>query len=120
MELEFGHGFIPRNGKDNYKTADRCIGPADLFSDVALEVPHAIVDRAWAEGKPELLDTLKANGTNLLVDTIGWRYRYEATGDINKLVHASWVPAGPASLTDKRQCRELVLDSFRAQAALDG
>ena len=24
MELEFGHGFIPRIGKDNYKAGDRC------------------------------------------------------------------------------------------------
>ena len=118
MELEFGHGFIPRIGRDNYKAVDRCIGPADLFTELTLDLPWAIVDGAWAEDKPELLDTLKANGTNLLVDTSGWRYRYEVTGDINKLVHASWAPAGPVSLTDKRQCRELVLDSLRAQAAL--
>ena len=118
MELEFGHGFIPRIGKDNYKAVDRCIGPADLFTELTLDLPWAIVDGAWAEGKPELLDTLKANGTKLLVDTFGWRYRYEATGEIDKLVHASWAPTGPVSLIDKRQCRELVLASLRAQAAL--
>lgn len=26
MELDFGHGFIPRIGKDNDKALDRCIG----------------------------------------------------------------------------------------------
>ncbi|MXW42900.1 MAG: hypothetical protein F4X48_04000 [Acidimicrobiia bacterium] len=118
MELEFGHGFIPRIGKNNYKAVDRCIGPTDLFTTLTLDLPWAIVDGAWAEGKPELLDTLKANETKLLVDTFGWCYRYEATREINKLILASWAPAGPVNLTDKRRCRELILDSLRAQAAL--
>jgi hypothetical protein len=118
MELEFGHGFIPRIGKDNYKAVDRCIGPADMFTELTLDLPWAIVDGAWAESKPELIDTLKANGTRLLIDTFGWRYRYEATGEIGKLIQASWAPAGPVNLTDKLQCRELVLASLRAQAAL--
>lgn len=64
MELEFGHGFMPRVGEDNYKAVDRCIGPADLFTEDPLTLPWAIIDGAWAEGRPELLDTLKANDTN--------------------------------------------------------
>ncbi|MYG94717.1 MAG: hypothetical protein F4138_07015 [Acidimicrobiia bacterium] len=118
MELEFGRGFIPRIGKDNYKAVDRCVGPANLFSDVALEVPWAIVDGAWAEGKPELLDTLKVNGTKLIVDTDGWRYRYETTGEIVKLCRASWAPSGPVNIVDKFQCRELIEKSLRAQSEL--
>jgi hypothetical protein len=30
--LDFGHGFIPRIGEENYKVVDRCVGPTDLFS----------------------------------------------------------------------------------------
>jgi hypothetical protein len=53
-DLDFGHGFIPRIGEENYEAVDRCVGPADLFS-TSLDLPWAIVDGAWAEKKPELL-----------------------------------------------------------------
>ena len=76
MDLELGHGFIPRIGEENYKAVDRCVGPADLFNPDPLDLPWAIIDGAWAEGRPELLNTLRNHGTKLLVDTHGWRYRY--------------------------------------------
>ena len=107
MELEFGHGFMPRVGEDNYKAVDRCIGPADLFTEDPWTLPWAIIDGAWAEGRPELLDTSKANDTRLLVDTFGWRYRYEATGEVKKLVGASWAPSRTVSIADQQQGREL-------------
>lgn len=72
MDLDFGHGFIPRIGEQNYKAVDRCIGPASLFSGGPLALPWAIVDGIWAEDRPELLKTLRNNQTNLLVDTFGW------------------------------------------------
>ncbi|KAA0234608.1 MAG: hypothetical protein JJLCMIEE_03081 [Acidimicrobiales bacterium] len=118
MDLEFGHGFIPRIGEENYKAVDRCIGPADLFSEDPLECPWVIVDGAWAEGRPELLDTLKANGTKLVIDTFGWRYRYDATAEVKKLVGSSWAPAGALSIADGQQVRELVESSLNAQAIL--
>ncbi|MCC6225319.1 MAG: hypothetical protein IT195_02790 [Microthrixaceae bacterium] len=46
MDLDFGHGFIPRIGEENYKAVDRCVGPADLFSS-ALDLPWALADGAW-------------------------------------------------------------------------
>jgi hypothetical protein len=73
VDLDFGHGFIPRIGEENYKAVDRCVGPTDLFSS-ALDLPWALVDGAWAEQKPELLGTLRDHGTNLLIDTHGWRF----------------------------------------------
>lgn len=82
MDLDFGHGFIPRIGEENYKAVDRCVGPADLFTADRLALPWAIIDGAWAEGSPELLSTLRAHGTRLLVDTHGWRYRHKATFEV--------------------------------------
>ena len=38
MDLDFGHGFIPRVGGENYKAVDRRVGPTDLFSS-ALDLP---------------------------------------------------------------------------------
>lgn len=48
MDLDFGHGFVPRIGEENYKAVDRCVGPADLFSP-SFDLPWAIVDGGWAE-----------------------------------------------------------------------
>jgi hypothetical protein len=117
MDLDFGHGFLPRIGEENYKAVDRCVGPADLFAD-PLDLPWAIVDGAWAEGKPELLGTLRQHDTKLLVDTFGWRYRYEATGDVAKLRGTSWAPQSVVSMADRTTGKALVEASLRAQAAL--
>lgn len=118
MDLDFGHGFIPRIGEENYKAVDRCVGPADLFSS-ALDLPWAIVDGAWAERKPELIDTLRQHGTKLLVDTHGWRFRYDTTLEVKKLSAASWAPTEPVSPADRAAVAVLVGASVRAQAALD-
>jgi hypothetical protein len=118
VDPDFGHGFIPRIGEENYKVVDRCVGPADLFSP-SLDLPWAIVDGAWAEQKPDLLKTLRAHGTSLLVDTHGWRYRYDAALDVAKLQAATWAPAATVSVVDKAAGKTLVEASLRAQAELD-
>jgi hypothetical protein len=78
VDLDFGHGFMPRISEDNYKAVDRTVGPVTLFSE-PLTLPWALIDGPWAEGKPELLSTLRDHGTQLLVDTFGWRYRFDST-----------------------------------------
>lgn len=118
MDLSFGHGFIPRVGEDNYKAVDRCIGPADLFTQTQLDLPWAIVDGAWAEGRPEVLNALKQAGTRLLIDTQGWKYRYPSTFDVAKLDGASWSSHSPLSVTDRKGGRAHIEASLRAQAAL--
>lgn len=117
MDLDFGHGFIPRIGEENYKAVDRCVGPTDLFSS-ALDLPWALVDGAWAEQKPELLSTLRAHGTNLLIDTHGWRFRHESARDVRKLTAASWAPTSPVVPADRTAGVALVQASLRAQAQL--
>jgi len=49
VDLDFGHGFIPRIGGENYKAVDRCAGPADLFSS-PLELPWGLccIERSLA------------------------------------------------------------------------
>lgn len=118
MDLDFGHGFIPRIGEENYKAVDRCVGPTDLFSS-SLDLPWAIVDGAWAERKPELLGTLREHGTKLLIDTHGWRFRYDTALDVEKLRAASWVPTSPVSPVDRTTGAALVQTSLRAQAELE-
>ena len=43
MDLDFGHGFVPRIASQNYKAVDRCLGP-DTLLDAPLDLPWAIVD----------------------------------------------------------------------------
>ena len=118
MDLDFGHGFIPRIGEENYKAVDRCVGPTDLFFS-SLDLPWAIVDGAWAERKPELLGTLREHGTKLLIDTHGWRFRYDTALDVEKLRAASWAPPSPVSPVDKTAGVAFVQTSLRAQAELE-
>lgn len=118
MDLDFGHGFIPRVGEENYKAVDRCVGPADLFSS-SLDLPWAIVDGAWAARKPELLGTLRAHGTKLLVDTHAWRFRHESAFDVQRLRTTSWAPSAPVSPADGQAVGRLVRASLLAQAELE-
>ncbi len=118
MDLKFGHGFIPRIGKGNYKAVDRCLGPASLFGGGSLALPWVIVDGPWAEGRPELLETLRANETKLLVDTFAWRYRYSATLGVVKLSRSSWAPGKPVDPFDIKRVNRFVVNNVRAQSRL--
>ena len=118
MDLQFGHGFLSRIGRENYKAVDRCLGPADLFNPDPLTLPWALVDGAWAEDSPDLLGALRRHGTKIIVDTAGWRFRYKATMSIAKLRDASWSPGDALSIVDEAGGRRLVEASLRAQAAV--
>ncbi len=72
----------------------------------------------WAEGRPELLGTLREHGTRLLVDTFGWRFRYDTTGTVKKLAGASWSPGRAIAPSETSATRPLVQASLKAQASL--
>ena len=118
MDLDFGHGFIPRITSQNYKAVDRCLGP-DTLLDAPLDLPWAIVDAPWAEKNQDFLASLRAHGTKVLLDGSCWRYRYGPTFDVGTMAKASWAPLGPLSADDPEQLARLVRDSFRAQAKLE-
>jgi hypothetical protein len=117
MDLDFGHGFVPRVGSDSYKAVDRCLGPGDLWSE-ALDLPWAIIDGAWADKDPTVLDSLRGHGTKLLVDTAGWRYRLPETFSVEKMAAASWAPERPLDVADKIGLGHFVRASLWAQAKL--
>lgn len=117
MDLDFGHGFLPRIGSDNYKAVDRCLGPAQLFSD-PIDLPWAVVDAAWAEPQPEVLDALRAHGTQLIADTSAWRLRFESAFEVKRLAQATWAPIRPVDVTSRDEVATLVRASLRAQAAI--
>lgn len=118
MDLDFGHGFIPRIGSQNYKAVDLCLGSNTLF-DAPLAMPWAIVDAAWAEKNQEFLASLRSHGTSVLLDGSWWRYRYSKTFEVRTMATASWAPESPTSLSAPEEFRRAVREYLRAQAKLD-
>lgn len=118
MDLDFGHGFIPRIGSENYKAVDRCLGPDSLF-DVALNLPWAILDAPWADKNHGFVSGLRAQGTRIILDGAGWRYRYAPTFGVRTMASASWAPDGPISADDPEGLARFVRESLRSQAKLD-
>lgn len=117
MDLNFGHGFIPRIASQNYKAVDRCLGP-DTLLDAPLDLPWAIVDAPWAEKNQNFLASLRAHGTKVLLDGSCWRYRYGPTFDVGTMAKASWAPPGPLTADAPEQLARFVRGSLRAQAKL--
>lgn len=115
MDLDFGHGFLPRIGLENYRAVDRCVGPSDLFATDRVDLPWALVEGVCAATRPDLLETLRASGTNTLIDTSSWRFRYESTFSVKRLAGAKWAPSQVVDICDRRQVRQLVEASLRAQ-----
>lgn len=118
MDLDFGHGFIPRIGSQNYKAVDRCLGADSLF-DTRLDLPWAIVDAGWAEKNAGFLASLRSQGTRLLFDGSYWRYRYAPTFEIAAMVSASYAPASPIDADQPDELARFVRASMRLQAKLD-
>lgn len=117
MDLNFGHGFIPRIGSQNYKAVDRCLGPDSLF-DAPVELPWAIVDAPWAEKNQEYLASLHDHGTRVLLDDSGWRYRYTPTFEVATMAKASWAPDGQLLTSDSASLGRYVRETLRCQAKL--
>lgn len=105
-------------GSDSYKAVDRCLGPGDLWSE-PLDLPWAIVDGAWADKDPTVLDPLRGHGSKLLIDTAGWRYRLPETFGVDKMTSASWAPDRPLDLADSATLGQFVRASLWSQAKLD-
>ena len=96
--LSFGHGFVPRIGRENYKALERALAPPSLFGDEPSDVPWVIVDGAWATPDTPLLSHLRALGAHILVDTQGWRFGDERTQRVRKYARLEHRPAAPLSI----------------------
>lgn len=118
MDLNFGHGFIPRIGSQNYKAVDRCLGPDSLF-DAPVELPWAIVEAPWAEKNQDFLASLGEQGTRILLDDSGWRYRYAPTFDVATMAKASWAPDAPLTTNNPEALGRYLRETLRSQAKLD-
>lgn len=94
----FGHGFVPRIGRQNYKALERALAPPSLFGDEPSDVPWVIVDGAWATPDTPLLSHLRALGVNILVDTQGWRFGDERTQEVRKYARLPHRPTAPLSM----------------------
>jgi hypothetical protein len=118
MDLDYGHGFIPRIGSSNYKAVDRCLGQTDLF-DGALHMPWAILDAPWAAKNQDFVGSLRSHDTKVLLDGAWWRYRYSPTFQVKTMASASWAPDRPLTSVTDEELACAVRNFLRAQAKLE-
>ena len=98
--LSFGHGFVPRIGRDNHRALDRALAPPGLFGDEPSEIPWVIVDGAWAKPDTPLLAHLHNLGVRVLVDSQSWRFADERTWEVAKYAALEHRPPKPLGLND--------------------
>ena len=98
--LSFGHGFVPRIGRDNHRALDRALAPPGLFGDEPSEIPWVIVDGAWAKPDTPLLTHLRSLGVRVLVDSQSWRFADKRTWDVAKYASLEHRPSAPLDLRD--------------------
>ena len=82
--LLFGHGFVPRIGRQNHRALDRALNPPSLFGDEPSDIPWVIVDGACTTPDTPLLPHLRSIGVRILVDTQTWRFGDERTWEVRK------------------------------------
>jgi hypothetical protein len=98
--LSFGHGFVPRIGRENHRALDRALAPPSLFGDEPSEIPWIIVDGAWIKPDTPLLAQLHNLGVRVLVDSQSWRFADERTWDVAKYARLRHRPRAPLSIDD--------------------
>lgn len=98
--LSFGHGFVPRIGRDNHRALDRALAPPSLFGDEPSEIPWVLVDGAWAKPDTPLLAQLRNLGVRVLVDSQSWRFADERTWEVAKYASLAHRPSVPLDLDD--------------------
>ena len=116
--LSFGHGFIPRIGRDNHRALDRALAPPSLFGDEPSEIPWVIVDGAWAKPDTALLTQLRNLGTRILVDSQSWRFADERTWEVGKYASLDHRPSAPLDLKDTDALAAFVEADLEWQLAL--
>jgi hypothetical protein len=93
--LSFGHGFVPRIGRQNHRALDRAMGQPGLFGEEPFQIPWVIVDGAWIRPDAALLRQLRGLGVRILVDSQSWRFGDERTWDVAKYAALDHRPDGP-------------------------
>lgn len=116
--LSFGHGFVPRIGRDNHRALDRALAQHSLFGDGPSEIPWVIVDGAWAKPDTALLTQLRNLGTRILVDSQSWRFADERTWEVGKYASLEHRPQAPLHIDDTDALAAFVKADLKWQLAL--
>ncbi len=116
--LSFGHGFVPRIGRENHRALDRAMAQPGLFDDEPSEIPWVILDGAWANPETPLLGQLRNLGVRILVDTQSWRFADERTWGVRKYARLGHRPDAPLTLDDVDASAKFVEADLEWQLAL--
>lgn len=118
MEINFGHGFLPRIDKRNWPGVDRALGPPGrLPLGDGVDLPWAIIDHAYAHVRPEMVQGLRDHDVQLICDSSAWRYREPATFSVHSMTAAPYAPPRPVDVAGG-DFQRLVEADLRAQSAV--
>jgi hypothetical protein len=97
VEIEFGHGFLPRADARNYKAVERCLptdGP-NLFHE-GLDLGWAVLEGPWAiQHGDATVQMCKERQVSFFVGTQAWRYWDERTFVTEKFTAVPYAPRRP-------------------------
>lgn len=116
--LSFGHGFVPRIGRNNYRALDRALAPPSLFGDEPSDLPWLILDGAWLKPDLPLLVQLKSLNVRFLVDSQSWRFQDERTWEVAKYASLEHRPSAPLDVDDTDAFVEFVEADLEWQRTL--
>lgn len=118
MELDFGHGFVPRIDKRNWIGVDRALGPPGrLPLGYGVDLRWVIVDHAYAHLRPEMVQALRDHDVRVLCDSSAWRYRESVTFSIEAMAKAPYAPPRPIDAPGE-DLRSFVEADLRCQAEI--
>lgn len=118
VEVDFGHGFIPRIDKSNYRALERVLQPRSLFDVADVGLAWVILDGAWAPSNTEVLSVLKREGVRYLIDTTAWRFQHGSAFEIAKYRSLPHAPDRPWEELTAEDFGRFVTADLRFQAEL--
>lgn len=96
MQLDFGHGFVPRIDKRTGRVwTARSAHPAVCRSTIRSTCPGRSSTLPSPSHKPTVVTDLHAHGVKVIADPSAWRYRETSTFAIAAMTNVPYAPAEP-------------------------
>jgi len=117
MDMDLGHGLLPRVDARNYKAVERCLpsdGPS-LFHE-GLDLGWAVLEGPWAlERGDATVQMCKDRGVAFFVDTRAWRYWDHRTFVTEKFTAVAYAPPRPLPDCSREEVRSFVAACLETQ-----
>ena len=115
MDLDFGHGFIPRIGSQNYKAVDRCLGPDTLFDAPVTSRGRSSTLRGPRRTRSSS-DRCATMGRRFCSTTPAGATGTRPTFEVATMAKASWAPRSRSRSPTAEAMGRYVRETLRCQA----